>query len=140
MTVTAPQARLVGRSESSDASVQPPAASSRQERLRFFFEPLQLHLELANLPVEFGFNLIPRFLVLGPTIREHLRQNIQKMPAPLADLVGVNLELRCDLGDRFFAFDHFQSDFGLEDRFVLFPHKSHFTILPHEDMAGLKCT
>ena len=54
-----------------------------------------------------------------------------------ANLVGMDAELRGDLGDRF-PLGRFKSHLGLEGRVVRLPHTRKHTIPPYKDMAGSK--
>lgn len=53
----------------------------------------------------------PAEAAFGRTSRE---KRIQQMSLPFVDLVGMNAELGCYLGDRLFPLDGFQNDFALK--------------------------
>jgi hypothetical protein len=75
-----------------------PPASSGQERLRFFFKPVQLDLELPDLPVQFGFGFLPVLIGPLPPIGEDVGQLLKKLRFPAADLVGGGRRTRRPTG------------------------------------------
>jgi hypothetical protein len=79
-----------------------------------FFKPVQLHLELPDLPVQFRLGLLPVLVRPLPSIREEIGQLLQQLRFPAADLVGVDAELAGQLGHGLFALDRLQGDLGLE--------------------------
>lgn len=93
--------------------------SRASEQLRFFFEPLQLHLQLADLLEQLSlFDLalagVLGFLAPG----EQLAGTIQQLPLPLADLDRVNGVVGGDLLNRLAATDRLHGDPALELRAV----------------------
>jgi hypothetical protein len=97
-----------------------------------YFKPIQFDLELADLAVELSFQLIARLLLLRPPDGEYYGQDLQQMSPPLADLVGMDTEVRGDLGDCLLPFDGFQGDLGLEGCVVCLPHTRKPAIPPFE--------
>jgi len=90
-------------------------SSRASEQLRFFFEPLQLHLELADLLEQLSLLGLTLLLVLALLAAgEQLAGAIQKLPLPLADLDGVDGVISGDLLDRLAATDRLHGDLGLE--------------------------
>jgi len=67
---------------------------------------------------------------------EYLRKLFQKLGPPLADLIGMNAELRSDLGDRLLPLSRFKLHYCLEGRIVCLSHRDHFIPYLLEDMAG----
>ncbi len=85
------------------------------EQLRFFFEPLQLHLQAAYLLEQLCLFGLAFFLVLALAAPcEQLTGTIQQLPLPLTDLDGVDGVISGDLLDRLAATDRFHGDSGLE--------------------------
>ena len=80
-----------------------------------FFEPLQLHLELANLLDQLrflGLNFLFVLALAAPC--EQLAGTIQKLPLPMAHLDRVNGVISSDLLDRFATTDRIHGELGLE--------------------------
>src|ERR1700730_15292500 len=81
----------------------------------FFFEPLQLHLEPADLLVQLG-HLRLRFPP-GPPFarsREQRLQAVQGLPLPRVNLRGMNSKTTRQLTDRVSLFDRRQRHLGFE--------------------------
>ena len=90
-------------------------SSRASEPLRLFFEPLQLHLQLADLLEQlclFGlpFLLVLAFLVPG----EQFAGTVQQLTLPLARLDRADGVVSGDLLDRLAATDRLHGDSGLE--------------------------
>jgi hypothetical protein len=107
-------------------------SSSLPEQLIFFFEPIQFHLELADLLEKLSFKFLPAFLRFLPAVGKEIRHHLQKMPTPLPDLVGMDVELARQLGESLLPFGRFERDFGLECGVMLSSHVDHLTIPPFE--------
>jgi hypothetical protein len=95
-----------------------------------FFEPIQFHLELADLLEKLSFKLLPAFLRFLPSVGKKIRHHLQKMPAPLPDLVGMDVEFARQLGERLLSFGGFERDFGFECGIMLSAHVDHLTTPP----------
>ena len=90
-------------------------SSRASEQLRFFFEPLQLHLQLADLLEQLSLLGLTLLLVLALLAAgEQLAGAIQQLPLPLTDLDGVDGVIGGDLLDRLAATDRLHGDLGLE--------------------------
>jgi len=97
-----------------------------------FFLPLQLHLELADLLVQFRLQLLPGLFLLRPATGKKLGQLLHQMVSPQLNLVGMDAELARDLGDRLVPLGRLKSHFCLEGRVVRLPHTRKYTIPPFE--------
>jgi hypothetical protein len=90
-------------------------SSRASEQLRLFFEPLQLHLQLADLLEQLGLLGLALAGVLALlTPGEQLTGAIQELPLPLADLDRVDGVIGGDLLDGLAATDRLHGDSGLE--------------------------
>jgi len=116
------------RSGSSDSPLQQTPSFSLSEQLRFFFKPIQFHLEPADLLEKLGLKLIPALLHLLSSVGKKIRERLQKMPAPLPNLVGMDTEFARYLSDGLFPFGSFECHFGLECGVMLSAHVDHSTI------------
>ncbi len=58
----------------------------------FFFQPLDLHLEPADLLVKLGLNRLALVVVVAAAVLEQGFDAVQESLLPLADLDGVDLE------------------------------------------------
>ena len=65
----------------------------------FFFQPLEFHLEPADLLVEFGLDHLALVVVVAAAVAEERFQAIQELLVPLADRDGMNLERSGQLGE-----------------------------------------
>lgn len=129
-SVKALRAHTDEKQRSSYSLVPPAPASSLPEQLRFFFKPLQFHLELTDLPIQFILQLVPVLIRTLAAVRKKIREHLQKTTTPLTDLIGIDAELTRNLSNGLFPFDCFQSDFGLKSCVMLSAHVDHFTIPP----------
>ena len=77
--------------------VQSFVAFLQQELLGFFFKPVQLHLELSDLAMEFRLHLFVVLLSALAAVRKRLRQLLKQFLPSLADLVGVDTVFPSDL-------------------------------------------
>lgn len=90
-------------------------SSRAAEQLRFFFEPLQFHLELADLLEQLSFFGLALLLVLALLAsRKQLTGTIQQLLLPLAYLDGVYRVISSDHLDCLAAADRLHGDSGLE--------------------------
>jgi hypothetical protein len=76
--------------------------------------PFQDQMAFAQTPEQFRNQLILGIRLLGFPMGEHLRKLFQKLSSPLADLIGMNAELRSDLRDRLLPLGRFKCHFCLE--------------------------
>jgi len=97
-----------------------------------FFKPLEFHLELADLLVQFRLQLLPDPLLSRPATGKKLGQLLHQMVSPQPDLVGMDAELARNMGDRLLPLGRFKSHFRLEGRVVRLPHTRKHTIPPFE--------
>jgi hypothetical protein len=77
------------------------------ELLKFFFEPVILDLELADLPVQLLFQSISFFLASTGAVGKDARQRFKRFIPPLPDLVRMNAEFTRQLGKSLFPLDGF---------------------------------
>src|SRR5271157_2858659 len=63
-----------------------------------FFQPLDLHVEPADLLEEFGLAGLPLFPLAAATVAEEGLDVVQELLLPLADLDGMDLERRAEFG------------------------------------------
>lgn len=94
---------------------------------QLFFQPLQFHLQPADLFVQFGFAHGLFVLCVRMTVVEHRRPIGQQLLLPGADLVGVNIVVAGDLVDGLESFDRFQGDGELELVAELPAYSAHLT-------------
>lgn len=92
---------------------------------QIFFEPLKLHLEAANLLVEFCLQGVGLFVLGRVPAREELRGAVEELALPLTDLAWMNAELAGQLGCRLGALGGFEGDFRLEGRRVVLTNSAH---------------
>ena len=57
----------------------------------FFFQPLEFHLEPADLLEEFGLDLLALVVVAAAAVAEQRFDAVQELFLPLTDLDGVDL-------------------------------------------------
>ena len=78
----------------------------------FFFQPLEFHLQAANLFVEFGFVVV----LLGAlaSVGEQIRRSVEQLAFPVSNLAGMDGESGRERGSGFEAFERFEGDFGFE--------------------------
>jgi len=58
----------------------------------FFFQPLDLHLEPADLLVKLGLDRLALVVVVAASVAEQGLDPVQELLLPLADLDGVDLK------------------------------------------------
>src|SRR5581483_871309 len=80
----------------------------------FFFQPLDLHLEPADLLVELGLDRLAVVVVAAASVLEEGLDPVQELLLPLADLDRVDLEGRGQLGQGLGLLDSLQGDLRLE--------------------------
>src|SRR5215213_222483 len=81
---------------------------------RFFFQPLDLHLEAADLLVELGLDGLSVLAFVLPPVAEEGIDAVKELLLPLADLDGMDLERLRQLGDGLGLLGGLQGDLGLE--------------------------
>jgi hypothetical protein len=87
------------------------AQSMGVKAAEIFFEPLQLHLQPADLLEQFSFlDLYFLFVLALATACEQLADAIQQLPLPLAHLDGMNGVISGDLLDRLATTDRLHGD------------------------------
>jgi len=84
--------------------------------LRFFFQPIELYLELAYLLIQSCLSLLRVLRVGIPLFGEDLMHVLLKLLLPVAHQHRVHLVLRRDGVDRFYSPERFQGHLGLELR------------------------
>src|SRR5271154_3375743 len=65
----------------------------------FFFQPLDLHLEPADLLVEFGLDRLALVVVAAASVAEQGFDAVQELLLPVTDLDQVDLIPSCQLGE-----------------------------------------
>lgn len=78
----------------------------------FFFQPLEFHLQAANLFVEFGFVVI--LLGAGASLGEEFGRCVEQLPFPVCNLGGMDPEAGRQRGGGVVALERFEGDFGFE--------------------------
>src|SRR5215217_9231074 len=82
------------------------------EQASFFFQPVELKFELADLLIELSLVLFLVLLVLAPSVREHLGQLLQKPLFPLDEKVRMDAVLAGNFVDGPLTLDDLQSQAG----------------------------
>jgi hypothetical protein len=101
-----------------------------------FFQPLQLDLELPDLPVQLGLVLLAGLLPGLPPLREDRGQLLEQLLPPLPDLVGMHTIVAGQLGQRALFLDRLEGDLGLEGGVVTLPYShAHFCLLVHRRLS-----
>src|SRR3954447_14084799 len=80
----------------------------------FFFQPLEFHLEPADLLVEFGLDRLALVVVAAAAVAEQRFDAVQELLLPLTDLDGVDLISSCQVGEGPGLLGGLQSDPSLE--------------------------
>ena len=75
---------------------------------RFFFEPLELGGQFADLGIELRQRVLVflRFLSEFGAFREQMRKVFERLPLPAVELAGMDAVVGRDLRHRFFFFEH----------------------------------
>ncbi len=94
---------------------------SSSDRREFFFEPLQLHFQLSDLPVKVVAFFFPIPFLLFGSAREDPRKVLQGSLLPESHQVGRNVVFPGDFRDRFLAPNGFEGNTGLDGGFVFSP-------------------
>jgi hypothetical protein len=102
---------------------QPPLPLNRQAQL--FFEPLQLHLEPADLLEQLGLDGLGIDSGGLEAVGEHPLGAVEQLLLPGVDQGGVDAVLAGQLVDRPLPLQGRQRDLGLERRRVLLPSACH---------------
>jgi len=122
--------RTVARGKSWCFPIPLLSSFSREELQRFFFKPIQLYFQLANLSVKLLNELLLLLILLFSPVSENIRNGCQKLLFPSADLIGMNPIEAGQLSQRLLLLDRFQSHFGPKCCIITFSHVYHFTIPP----------
>src|SRR5215217_7432066 len=97
-----------------------PLSGSTSSRLRSteagspFFQPLDLHVEPADLLVQLGLHGLPFLALTLPAVAEQALGPVEELLLPLADLDGMDLERLGEFGDGLGLLGGLQGDLGLE--------------------------
>src|SRR5579872_6526658 len=91
---------------------------SSTEASHFFFQPVQLDLQLPDLLVEVVGERFLLLVLFDPLVREDGGQAFEELTLPLHQQVRMHLGVAGDLVERALALDHFQGQLGLEFRRV----------------------
>jgi hypothetical protein len=124
------EAHIVWKQISFYSPIPLPASCLLQQLLRFFFKPVQLHFQLADLTIKLGDQLLLVFVPLFPSFSKKIRKALQKLLSPVADLVGMNTKFTGQLSQGFLPFYCLQDDFGSKCGVITLSHVDHFTIAP----------
>src|SRR5258708_7945857 len=81
-----------------------------------FFQPFDLHVEPADLLVEFGLARLSLLTLASPPVAEEVLDAVEEVFLPLADLDGVDLVRLREFGDGLGLLGGFQRHLGLEGR------------------------
>src|SRR5207248_7341204 len=76
-----------------------------------FFQPFDLHVEPADLLVEFGLEGLSLLTLAPPAIAKEILDTVQELLLPLADLDGVDLVRLREFGDGLGLLGGFQRHF-----------------------------
>ncbi len=87
---------------------------SSTEKLRFFFEPVQLDFQLANLLVQLRDKILPLLVFFPSAIGKDPGKLLQELLSPLSDLIPMHSNFTGQLGDRLFSFHGLQGYLGLK--------------------------
>src|SRR5215218_6444585 len=79
-----------------------------------FFQPLDLHVEPADLLVELGLHGLPLLALPLPSVAEQALGPVEELLLPLADLDGMDLVRLGEFGDGLGLLGGLQGDLGLE--------------------------
>src|ERR1700744_257582 len=92
-----------------------------------FFQELDLHVEPADLLVEFGLDGIPLLAPAPPAVAEERLDAVEELLLPLADLDGVDLIRLGEFGDGLGLLGGLQGNLGLEGGRMPFAFAGHET-------------
>src|SRR5215207_9016295 len=79
-----------------------------------FFQPLDLHVEPADLLVQLGLHGLPLLALALAAVAEQALDPVEELLLPLADLDGMDLVRLGELGDGLGLLGGLQGDLGLE--------------------------
>jgi hypothetical protein len=117
----AQQLTLLGNAQPAVARRDPaPPLSSRTGQL--FFEPVQLHVQLADLAVQLLDHRLTIVLRVVLWLLKDPRDVRQEPTLPLADQVAVHAKLARQLAQRLVVVQRRQGHSRLEPRFIPLPH------------------
>src|SRR5512135_284099 len=92
-----------------------------------FFQPFDLHVEPADLLVQFGLEGLSLLVLAPPAVAEEGLDAVEELLLPLADLDGVDLVRLGEFGDGPGLLGGLQGDPGLEGGRVAFTCAGHET-------------
>ena len=104
---------------------------SSTDKARFFFEPVEFYLQLANLTVKFVAFAF-EFLLLGGVLSRVLEEVLEAIGGlllPDGDEVGMDAEAVADFAGGLQSFERLQGDFRLEGRRVILAGARHENFL-----------
>src|SRR5829696_7323757 len=79
-----------------------------------FFQPLDLHVEPADLLVQLGLHGLPLLALALAAVAEQALGAVEELLLPLADLDGMDLERLGELGDGLGLLGGLRGDLGFE--------------------------
>src|SRR5688500_13540932 len=88
----------------------------------FFFEPVQLHVQLADLTVQLLDHRLVILLSVVLRLLKHPRNVRQQPPFPLTDQIAMHAKLACQLAQRLIVLQRGQCNPRLERGFIPLPH------------------
>src|SRR5206468_2800836 len=88
----------------------------------FFFEPVQLHVQLADLTVQLLDHRLMVVLRLVLRLLKHPGNVREQPPLPLADQIAMHAKLTRQLAQRLVVLQRGQGDPRLERGFIPLPH------------------
>jgi hypothetical protein len=91
----------------------------------FFFQPVQLHLELSDLLIQLGLQRLLILLLLRPSCRENFSHLLVQAMFPMRNLRRMHPVCTGSFVDSFESFERFERHSGFELRAVLFPLCRH---------------
>src|SRR4030042_4427029 len=112
---------------------------SLTENLRFFFDPVQLDLQLADLLVQLRKKILSLTVVLVSAIRKDSGKLLQELLSPLPDLLRMDPKFTGQLRNRLFPFYGLQRHLGFESAVMGLSHVLNHPI-PPSGYGRLTCT
>src|SRR3954454_10701155 len=101
----------------------------------FFFEPVQFDLQLPDLLIELGLELLGAPIRLLAAIGEELRQALSELPLPLGHQGGMDPVAGAQLRERLLLLQGFERYLGFELRTVVVSLCRHVRSLSLSDTA-----
>ena len=100
------------------------------EHLGLFFEPVELHLEVADVAVELRDQILLVFIVLGTSMGKQTRELFEELFALLTNLIGMDPKLTGQLGEGLFSFHCLQGYLRFKRAIVVFAYGSDHSVPP----------